>query len=132
MLNGTSAELCFRKFPDLARRVFQPSPTSRRKLSTSSCITWLRYFAGFLADGQYSSHNLESTLKEAIDPKRRVFDIATTNPSGCRVAIITSRISDGKACVLANYRGMGRDNTKAAYEFLAARNELHNPFLWEV
>jgi hypothetical protein len=37
---------------------------------------------------------------------RRWFDVTTTSSTGCRVAIITSRTSDGKACVLANYRGI--------------------------
>ena len=64
-----------------------------------------------------------------MDPKRRVFNVVTITSSGCCIAIITSRILDGKAYILANYRGKGRDNTKAAYEFLATRNELHNPFL---
>ncbi|CAG7951165.1 unnamed protein product [Penicillium salamii] len=49
--------------------------------------------------------------------------------AGCRVAIITSRISDGKACVLANYRGKGHRDLKAAYQFLTPRTENENPFL---
>lgn len=88
--------------------------------------------AGLLADGQYSSHNLDRTLKEAVDVNRRVFDVTTTGSTGCRVAIITSRISDGKACVLANYRGAGRRDTKSAYEFLSPQNENENPLIWEV
>lgn len=35
-----------------------------------------------------------------------------------RVAIITSRISDGKACLLANYRGIGQYTRISVYEFL--------------
>lgn len=85
-----------------------------------------------MADSHYDSENLEETLKEAVDPHRRIFDVPTANSTGCRVAIVTSRVSDGKACVWANYRGKGRQNAKAAYKFLTPRTESQNPFLWEV
>ncbi|KAJ6033832.1 hypothetical protein N7444_011603 [Penicillium canescens] len=87
---------------------------------------------GFMADGHYDSDNLEETLKKAVDPQRRIFDVPTATSAGCRVAIVTSRVSDGKACVWANYRGTGRQNVKAAYQFLMPRTESQNPFLWEV
>ncbi|KAJ5865430.1 Acyl transferase/acyl hydrolase/lysophospholipase [Penicillium soppii] len=60
-----------------------------------------------------------------------MFDMSTTRTAGSRVAIITSRISDGKACVLANYRGVGRRLVDSAYEFLKPEEESQNPFLWE-
>lgn len=115
-------------------------------------MAWLR---AFLADGQYDSDNLDSTLKQAVDPKRRIFDVPLRNSAGRRVAIIISRISDGKPCVLANYRGTGRrhdhsaiqspkaerahksvgeelNKTRKAYNFLIPCNNEQNPHLWKV
>lgn len=61
-----------------------------------------------------------------------MFDVTTTSSTGCRVAIITSRTSDGKACVLANYRGMGQREVNAAYEFLIPKTADENPHVWKV
>ncbi|QQK41072.1 Zinc finger, RING-type [Penicillium digitatum] len=61
-----------------------------------------------------------------------MFDVTTTSSTGCRVAIITSRTSDGKACVLANYRGMGQREVNAAYEFLIPKMADENPHVWKV
>lgn len=131
MLNGSSAEDSFRKFPDFARKVFQLASAPLHKFSVFSCAKWIKCVTGFLADGQYDGIKLENTLKEAIDPAQRMFDVSTTRTAGIRVAIITSRISDGKACVLANYRGAGRRPVDSAYQFLKPEEESQNPFLWE-
>ncbi|KAJ5142514.1 uncharacterized protein N7515_001301 [Penicillium bovifimosum] len=131
ILNGSSAEDSFRKFPAFARDVFQLAPAPSQKFSIFRCAKWIKCVAGFLADGQYDGIKLESTLKEAIDPERRMFDVSTTRTAGSRVAIITSRISDGKACVLANYRGVGQRPIDSAYQFLKPEEESQNPFLWE-
>ncbi|OQD76228.1 hypothetical protein PENANT_c121G06279 [Penicillium antarcticum] len=132
ILNGTSAEDGFRKFPAFARKVFQLASAPSQKFSVSSCAKWIKCLIGFFADGQYDGDNLENTLKEAINPMRRMFDVSTTLSAGSRLAIITSRISDGKACVLANYRGIGQRAIDSAYEFLKPEDESQNPFLWEV
>ncbi|OGE47359.1 hypothetical protein PENARI_c048G11836 [Penicillium arizonense] len=107
VLNGLSAEESCAKFPALARIIFG-SPR-------------------FLADCQYDSERLEDTLQKVVDPQRRMFDVTTTSSTRCRVAIITSRTSDGKACVLANYRGTGQREVNAAYQFLIPKTEDENP-----
>ncbi|KAJ6175004.1 hypothetical protein N7485_004809 [Penicillium canescens] len=132
ILNGTSTEDSFRKFPAFARKVFQLASAPSQKFSVTSCAKWIKCLVGFFADGQYDGDNLENTLKEAINPARRIFDVSTTLSAGSRLAIITSRISDGKACVLANYRGIGQRAVDSAYEFLKPEDESQNPFLWEV
>ncbi|CAG8904214.1 unnamed protein product [Penicillium nalgiovense] len=58
-----------------------------------------------------------------------MFDVATANPAGCRIAIVASRTSDGKACVLANYRGTSPRSTNTAYEFLTPHNDRQDPSL---
>jgi hypothetical protein len=34
--------------------------------------------------GLYDSEGLSKILKAAVDPSRRMFDVATANPAGCR------------------------------------------------
>lgn len=126
-LNNSSVERCFNTFPDLARKIFRRSS----KVPVLRGIQWFASAFNLIIGGLYDSKRLSQILKEAINPCRRVFDVATANPAGCRVAVVASRTSDGKACVLANYRGMGRRGGNAAYQFLAPHNDQENPFLWE-
>ncbi|KAK9846933.1 hypothetical protein MYU51_000023 [Penicillium brevicompactum] len=128
ILNNISAEESYAKFPELAQMIFKSSSKSESRSPIPRYIKIAKYLAGFLADCQYDSDNLESILQKVVDPQRRIFDVMKTS-AGCRVAIITSRISDGKACVLANYRGKGHRDLKAAYQFLTPRTENENPFL---
>jgi hypothetical protein len=74
---------------------------------------------------------VDKVLQEALGLGRRIFDFGTTACASSRVAVITSRISDSKACVLANYRGVGFRDTESAYEFLIPETQNYNPFLWE-
>ncbi|CAG7970680.1 unnamed protein product [Penicillium salamii] len=128
ILNDISAEESYAKFPELAQMIFKSSSKSESRSPIPRCIKIVKYLAGFLADCQYDSDNLENILQKVVDPQRRIFDVMKTS-AGCRVAIITSRISDGKACVLANYRGKGHRDLKAAYQFLTPQTDIENPFL---
>ncbi|KAI2791711.1 hypothetical protein POX_c04583 [Penicillium oxalicum] len=129
--NGSSAGESFARFPSLARGIFRAS-AGRMAPSFLRGLNLIRGCVRMLVDGLYDTRDLEDTLKHAIDPQRRMFDVpGGASPAGCRVAIITSRTSDGKACVLANYRGLGQRDTDAAYVFLAPQSEAENPFLWE-
>lgn len=130
VLNGSSAEESLAKFPDFARMIFE-SANQSTGLPIIRCLTWIKNLVKVLTDSRYDSENLENTLKMAVAPQRRMFDVPTTKVAGCRLAIITSRTDDGKACVLANYRGLGRRKENGAYLFLAPQKEHENPFLWE-
>ncbi|CAG8059875.1 unnamed protein product, partial [Penicillium nalgiovense] len=132
VLNGLSAEESCAKFPAFARMIFGSPPKHAPKSPISRCATWIKSLACFLADCQYDSERLEDALQRVVDPQRRMFDVTTTSSTGCRVAIITSRTSDGKACVLANYRGMGQREANAAYEFLVPKTADENPHVWKV
>lgn len=129
VFNKSSADASFRQFADLARQIFhrQAVPIQAIKF-----LAWAANLRSILLDGKYNDHALEQTLMTALGPGRQIFDVGTTPGVGSRVAIITSRISDGKACVLANYRGIGRHAEQSAYEFLMPRNQDQNAFLWEV
>jgi hypothetical protein len=70
-------------------------------------------------------------LKDGLGSTRRMFDFSTTSGSSSRVTIIASRISDGKACVIANYRGVGPRPVEAVYLFLKPQEYNEDPFLWE-
>jgi hypothetical protein len=129
VFNHSSADSSFRRFPDLARKIFQQPAKPVQALKG---LAWFRGLKRLLLDGKYDEQVLEETLKAALGPDRRIFDVDTTCGTGSRVAIIASRISDGKACLLANYRGIGRHGGMSAYEFLMPQSQTQNPLLWEV
>ncbi|KAJ5291503.1 hypothetical protein N7478_000754 [Penicillium angulare] len=130
ILNKYSATKTFERFPSLAQKVFNlPSSPFR----TMKCLAWVSILKDLILDGRYDEEVLEHTLKDAIGSDRRIFDDSTTHGGGSRVAIITSRISDGKACVLANYQGTGRHpGHESSYEFLSPQSWEENPPLWKV
>ncbi|KAJ5291406.1 hypothetical protein N7478_000657 [Penicillium angulare] len=130
ILNKYSATKTFERFPSLAQKVFNlPSSPFR----TMKCLAWVSILKDLILDGRYDEEVLEHTLKDAIGSDRRIFDGSTTHGGGSRVAIITSRISDGKACVLANYQGTGRHpGNESSYEFLSPQSWEENPPLWKV
>jgi hypothetical protein len=129
VFNHSSADSSFRRFPDLARKIFQQPA---KPVQALKCLAWITGLKHLLLDGKYDDQVLEQTLKAALGPDRRIFDAGTTCGTGSRVAVIASRISDGKACLLANYRGIGRHAGMSAYEFLMPQSQDQNPLLWEV
>ncbi|KAJ5899175.1 hypothetical protein N7495_003919 [Penicillium taxi] len=129
--NKNSAEQSFEKFPQFAQEIF-PSPRPSQAVSFANCERWMRWLTGVLTDGQYDEENLENILKKSLGSNRRIFDVGTTSGVGSRVAVITSRVSDGRACVIANYRGAGFRSAESAYQFLMPEAQDQNPFLWEV
>jgi hypothetical protein len=125
ILNQSSVTQCFNAFPDLARNIFRRSSNS----PVPRCIQWLASAFNLTTHGLYDYDRLSQIFKAAVGPSRRMFDVATASPAGCRIAIVASRTSDGKACVLANYRGTSPRTTNTAYQFLAPRNGGENPAL---
>lgn len=131
VLNNLSADECFRKFPEFARKAFESGPWLFEETPIQSYIKWMRVLAGILRDGQYDGKGLDQILKSGLGAFRRMFDFGTTAGSGSRICVIASRVSDGKACVMANYRGVGSRPTEAAYEFLTPRGAHEDPLLWQ-
>lgn len=131
VFNESSAEQCFRKFAEFARKAFDSRTNPLQEVSVFKSMKWLKCLAGFLADGQYDGENLEDVLKDGLSSTRRMFEFGTTSGSSSRVAVIASRISDGKACVIANYRGVGFRPVETAYLFLKPQGHNKDPFLWE-
>ena len=109
-LNHSSVEHCAQAFPVLARKIFHASPVPVPRF-----VRWLASAFNVIPSSLYDSQSLAQTLKEAVPADRRIFDVTTASPAGCRVAVVASRTSDGKACMLANYRGTGQRRADAAY-----------------
>lgn len=131
IFNNSSAEDSFHRFPELAKKIFHCPGTASGSVA-SRWMSWIKCVRGILSDGQYDDQNLEDLLKEELGTSRRIFDFETTSGAGPRIALLTSRVSDGKACVIANYRGVGSRLGGLAYEFLIPKRQDENPFLWQV
>ncbi|KAJ5117867.1 uncharacterized protein N7443_001773 [Penicillium atrosanguineum] len=132
VFNGSSVEQSFQKFPDLARKVFNSVNTSKKASAILTLAKWMKYLAGYISDSFYDSEKLESTLRAAMDPTRKMFDVSLPGYAGCRVAITTSQTTDGKVCVFANYRGVGRREGKCSYRFIVPKDANDTHFLWEI
>ncbi|KAF7589431.1 hypothetical protein BBP40_004301 [Aspergillus hancockii] len=125
--NGTSAEDACMEFPALARKIFQ------RSRMAGSWIFWLlKSTASLMNSNQYDMNLLGDALNKRYNAKAKIFDVTGTSPAGRRVVITTNRVSDGKVCVLANYRGIRRSMSETGYQFLLPRNESENPLLTDV
>ncbi|KAJ5938376.1 hypothetical protein N7466_001510 [Penicillium verhagenii] len=126
-LNHSSVENCVQAFPDLARKIFR-----RSRGPVPRFVRWLASAFNLIPSSLYNSQGLSQTFREVVGLDRRLFDVNTANPAGCRIAVVVSRTSDGKACVLANYRGTGPRRGNSAYQFLAPDDEQENPFLCDI
>lgn len=122
--NGTSAEEGYCKFPDFARKAF--------RTSTLSAFPWFAFVINLLTDNHYDSDILDQTLQGLYKLGHKLFDVLPASPAGIRVAIVASRISDGKPRVFTNYRGEGRTAADPPYEVSMPQNGTQDPLLWEV
>ncbi|XRM38736.1 hypothetical protein ABZX51_002133 [Aspergillus tubingensis] len=107
--NISAAEAC-RRFPDLAQCIFQPA------YSLSRIWPWLGCVLNLVRDGAYDSGALERTLQQVCQQGRRVFDVMPPLAAGRRLAIVASRISDGRPVVFPNYRGVRHGSVDLAYQ----------------
>lgn len=126
VLNNLSADKCFEKFTEFAKKVFE-----FEKTPIYGNFKWVRFLSGILRDGKYDAEGLEEILKHGLSSYRRIFDFGTTSGISSRICIIASRVSDGKACVMANYRGIGIRPAESAYEFLTPGGGQKDPLLWQ-
>jgi hypothetical protein len=124
--NNTSAAEAYEKFPDFARKAFQPVCGVFEKWH------WLRFVIALLKDGSYDSGALERTIQNVCQRERRLFDAMTPSTAGRRLAIVVSRISDGKPCVFPNYRGVGGAGVDPTSQATVSSDLSQNPLLWEV
>lgn len=126
MYNGTSVEEGYHKFPEFARKAFQPCGP------VSTLGSWLAALVGIWNDGYYNTDGLNRTLNERLPPTRRLLDVPALVPTGTRVGVVASRTSDGKPVLFPNYRGVGFRSEKLPYEVVPVDGDTKNPRLQDV
>jgi hypothetical protein len=90
---------CLEFFHYFAKRIF---PSDRTGGSVFSKLR--RFFASYLADGQYDATFLESTLQETFSGGP-LFDCVHLRSSGMKLAVTATTISDATLCLFTNYNG---------------------------
>ncbi|KAJ8227090.1 hypothetical protein LV156_008792 [Aspergillus fumigatus] len=115
-----------RNFPILREKPFQPVCGVFEKWH------WLRFVMAPLKDGSYDSGALDRTIQSICQRECRLFDAMTPSTAGRRLAIIVSRISDGKSCVFPNHRGVGGAGVDPTSQATVSSDLSQNPLLWEV
>jgi hypothetical protein len=63
-----------------------------------------RFFASYLADGQYDAKFLEEALQKTLG-NGPLFDSVHLRPSGMKLAVTATTISDATLCLFTNYNG---------------------------
>lgn len=127
--NETSAEDGFRKFLDFAQTALKPSRTAFTK------FPWLAFIASLVTDSHYDSDVMDRTLQGLYRAGQKLFDSVPSSPASptrSRVAVVASRISDGKPCVFTNHRGVKPTVANPPYKVLLLQNGDQNPELWEM
>lgn len=97
---------CSKVFDKLAKQCFGEHPRSdgtifARLKNAVKCLT---------SDGAYDPKMLESSLKDTFGVGRRLFDKPGNGPSGMKVAVTATSISDASSFLFANYNGSGVRN----------------------
>ena len=62
--------------------------------------------ASYFADGRYNATSVEKTLKKTFG-SRPLFDSTGIRPSGMKIAVTATTISDATLCIFSNYNGSG-------------------------
>lgn len=82
----------------------------------SGLLTRLRdLFRCWLSDGCYDVCELESSLKAVFGIDRRLFDVDRFGPSGQKVAVTATTLSDAFTYIFSNYNGRARDRECGTY-----------------
>ncbi|KAH1969718.1 hypothetical protein KXW88_004608, partial [Aspergillus fumigatus] len=82
-------------------------------------------------DFTQSAVSANRTIQSVCQRERRLFDAMTPSTAGHRLAIVVSRISDGKSCLFPNYRGMGGAGVDPTSQATVSSDLSQNPLLWE-
>ena len=77
-------------------------------------------FRCWLSDGHYDVAALEHALKEVFGETRRIFDFDPNGPSGQKVAVTATTLSDASTYIFSNYNGRAREKGCGTYAIFAA------------
>ena len=109
---------CTDLFDRLARQLF---PRRNRSI----CAQIRDFLACYLRDSRYDATPLELNLKDVFghDP---LFGVVKDCPSGTKIGVTTTTISDATLCLFTNYNGVGCRH-KDAGTFTDRRTAVANP-----
>ncbi|KAI9766696.1 MAG: hypothetical protein M1840_006340 [Geoglossum simile] len=111
-LGGRSIKYCISTFDRLAKPIF----VLRKRVRRSFCSLISHLFTSWLADSRYDASVLQACLKEVYGEDRRMFGIAESEPSGTKVAVTATTISDATLCIFSNYNGAGMRRKDCGYK----------------
>lgn len=81
-------------------------------------LTRLRdFFRCWLSDGCYDVGALEIALKDLFGESQRVFDADSSGPSGQKVAVTATTLSDASTYIFSNYNGRPREKGCGTYMY---------------
>lgn len=76
------------------------------------------FLASYFADGRYNATIVEKTLKSTLG-SRPLFASTGSRPSGMKIAVTATTISDATLCIFSNYNGSGSYGKEySEYEYL--------------
>ncbi|KAI9768255.1 MAG: hypothetical protein M1840_005085 [Geoglossum simile] len=117
-LGGRSIKHCISTFDRLAKRIF----VSRKRSRGSFCSLIPYLFTSWLADSRYDATVLQACLKETYGEDRRMFGVIE-EPSGTKVAVTATTISDATLCIFSNYNGAGMRRKDCGYKHFRPHDE---------
>lgn len=91
-----------RFFPRFAKTVFP----SRAGTKSSIFAKFYTFLVSYFTDGRYDATFLEDVLKKTLG-SRPLFDSVASRPSGMKIAVTATTISDATLCLFSNYNGVG-------------------------
>ncbi|KAK5163302.1 hypothetical protein LTR04_002627 [Oleoguttula sp. CCFEE 6159] len=121
------ATRCSETFELIVKQFF-----SSRQGAAASLLSRLRgYFKCWISDGCYDTAALESCLKGVFGPSRRMFDAPMSGPSGTKVAVTATSISDASPFLFSNYNSPGTRKRACGYKLLRHENVQDEVCVWE-
>ncbi|KAI9727191.1 MAG: hypothetical protein M1834_008499 [Cirrosporium novae-zelandiae] len=126
-IQNSSVESCKSDFNKFAKRVFFQN------------FGWDRTFFGrfnrfvisLLSDSHYDPIIMERCLQENFGTNRRLFGVMTSKPSGTKVAVTATTITNAKLCLFTNYNGTGNRGADLGYKILRPENPADEIMVWE-
>jgi hypothetical protein len=71
------------------------------------------FLVSWFVDSRHDGSLLEKTLQENFGVSRRLFDVSLACPSGVKIGVTATTISDSTLCIFSNYNGNGKRRGKS-------------------
>ena len=120
-------ERCEAVFRDMTRRFF-----GRRHRLDKSIVANVRWFLqSWLSDGIYDVNELEAALKQHFGADSRLFNSNFMLPSGFKVGVTATNITDASPFIFTNYNGVGHRRKDCGYRLVRPRDTEEEPYIWQ-